>query len=76
MSTNLILRKSCYKCKYTKRHISDITLADFWGCRHFDPSIKEEKGFSSVLENTSRGKEMLDAVGNAIQLEQLNSQLV
>jgi len=54
---NIILRKSCYSCHYCDRqHDSDITLADFWGYKEYDPSILNEKGLSLLLANTEKGE--------------------
>ncbi|MDY0222804.1 MAG: Coenzyme F420 hydrogenase/dehydrogenase, beta subunit C-terminal domain [Desulfobacterium sp.] len=53
---NLSLRKSCFNCQYSNRqHLSDITLADFWGFRRLDPKINDEKGLSLILINTRKG---------------------
>ena len=46
---NIILRPSCYACKYTtKDRVSDITLADRWGAEVF----KDGKSSSLVIANT------------------------
>ena len=60
---NLFLRPSCHNCRYKgKERISDITLADFWGCNHIEPSLYDEKGSSLVLVNTLKGHKLLDGV--------------
>ncbi len=53
--SNLILRKSCYKCEYTTtQRVSDITLGDFWGINKFDKKINDNKGLSICLLNTHK----------------------
>ena len=50
------LRRSCYNCAYCNgSRASDITLADFWGYKEFDPSIYDAKGISLVMANTEEG---------------------
>ncbi len=60
---NLILRPSCYRCHFkTVSHVSDITLADFWGVQHIKPSIDSEKGVTLCCTNTPKGEELFDAI--------------
>ncbi len=57
------LRRSCYSCKYCNGHrASDITLADFWGYRAYDPSIYNKKGVSLILTNTTKGEEVISGL--------------
>ena len=59
------LRRSCYKCKYCNGHrASDISLADFWGYRAFDPQIFSKKGISLVITNTNKGESVLNALND------------
>lgn len=68
---NLILRPSCYKCKYAKKdkRLSDFTLGDFWGAEEY---IKDKmtlnQGVGIVLTNTEKGETILQ---NLIKEEQV-----
>ena len=60
---NLFLRPSCHNCLYKgEERVSDITLADFWGCNCIEPSLYDEKGSSLVFANTSKGHKLIDEV--------------
>ena len=63
---NLTLRPSCYACNFKAiHHISDITMADFWG---FDETIcaewNNDTGISCVMAHSKKG---LDLLNNAKQ---------
>lgn len=73
---NVILRDSCYVCKYTtpNRQV-DFTLADLWGVEKQFPELNDNKGVSLVLVHTTKGKELLDqlnekAIIKKVDLEQ------
>lgn len=60
---NIDLRKSCYECKYCQeQHISDITLADFWGIKQFKPELNDEKGISLIIANTDKGANLITSI--------------
>lgn len=64
---NLILRESCYSCKFKKENReSDITLGDFWGINKIDKSMNDNKGISLVIVNSKKGKELLEKISNKI----------
>lgn len=67
-----IQRNSCYSCKYRKtERVSDLTLGDFWGISHLKPEIKDiERGYSSVIVNTSKGQDMIDQLATC-KLEEI-----
>lgn len=75
--TELITRKSCYRCNFANlARPSDLTLADFWNWRKVIPSFnKDNKGISQVLVNTQRGKDLLDAILPDINLIPTNLQI-
>lgn len=51
---NLILRPSCYECKYAQEHrVSDISVADLW-------KENEIGDWSLVICNTKKGKTLLN----------------
>lgn len=58
---NLSLRKSCYQCTYSNRqHPADLTIADFWGYKQFNPEINNEMGLSLVIANTAKGADVVE----------------
>ena len=62
---NLCLRPSCYACTFKKKNrVSDITLADFWGCDSVCPELDDDKGLSVVLCHSPKGKAAFDAISN------------
>lgn len=57
--SNLCLRPSCFKCRYTNiNRPSDITMADFWGIEKCLPKFKDYLGVSAVLVNTKKGSDV------------------
>lgn len=70
---NLILRESCYQCKFKKEsRISDITLADFWGINNIDAQMNDEKGTSLLIINSEKGKKMLNQISDKIISKKVN----
>ena len=65
---NRSLRKSCYHCAYGDRHVSDITLGDFWRIERYNAKYRDEPGVSLVLCNTKKGKRIIKTL-NAEHLE-------
>lgn len=62
---NLSLRKSCFHCRYSEdQHCADMTLADYWGYRRYNPDIGDEKGLSLLIINTKKGYETLKRLRN------------
>lgn len=72
MADYITLRKSCYACKFADNHVSDITLADFWGYRKFDPSLNDEKGISLIIANTVKGEMAIENTSNEFDLRDLD----
>lgn len=55
------MRPSCYKCRYTNlNRPGDVTLGDFWGIDKTHPAMYDELGVSFVMQNTEKGKELID----------------
>lgn len=55
-----ILRECCYSCQYSEgRHISDITVADFWGIERYRPESDFDSGESLLIANTTKGKDTI-----------------
>lgn len=56
-------RYSCYECKFAKMpRQGDITLADYWGVKHYFPKIDNSNGCSLVLINTKKGVDIWEPV--------------
>lgn len=73
-SSNLILRPSCYNCKFANlNRTSDIMIGDFWGIEKTMPEIDDDKGISLVLVNTVKGKEVFDSVKSSIDTWKSNT---
>lgn len=67
--TNFILRESCFTCGFKMRNIrSDLTLADFWGVGNVVPEMNDDKGVSLILQNTEKGRLLLDRIAQDVWL--------
>ena len=52
---HISVRETCLDCEFYSYHVSDITLADFWGYK--TAKIKGNKeGLSLIITNTDKGK--------------------
>lgn len=71
---DLCLRPSCYKCKFKKlNRVSDITLADFWGCDKICSELDDNKGLSLVLTHSYKGNELLDSIQNNMVIKKVDT---
>jgi len=63
-STNLIIRRSCYHCKYRGlNRTGDISLGDFWGINASSKLYKQRsKGVSFLSVNTAKGSEYFSEI--------------
>lgn len=57
---NYTLRKSCYRCQYYKKHMSDITLSDAW-------DINDNSGVSRVFINSEKGLTLIDSIDDNLK---------
>ena len=58
--SNNCLRPHCHKCEFAGlEKPSDITVADYWGCKETESDFFDEKGVSAVLLHTEKGKQLL-----------------
>ncbi len=70
---NYSLRKCCYKCQYSNRnHVSDITIADFWGINDYKPELNDEKGISLVIFNNKKFSHLFQNLSVIMNLWQLD----
>ena len=68
LHTNAFCRPSCYDCRFKGfPRISDITLADFWGIEHVNPSMDDNLGTSLVLVNSEKGRAYYEAIQQKIR---------
>lgn len=66
---NYTLRKCCYSCNYSdKKHVSDITIADFWGISKYKPELIDEKGISLIIFNNNKGRELLNLIKEVMKI--------
>ena len=72
---NYALRRSCHECNYTsKKRVSDLTLADFWGIDLIDKEFNDNKGVSLILVNSEKGSHFFDlsVEKNMIEVKQVD----
>lgn len=63
----LIYRENCYHCQYArKERISDLTIGDFSGIGKFAPFEYEKRNINCVIQNTRKGKELLESLADNI----------
>ncbi len=65
-------RLSCHGCRFSNAHKSDIILADFWKCYHFDVDTNNKKGISLVLTMTEKGEKAIDKIKDNVHIEKLD----
>lgn len=67
---NIINRPSCDICQHaTDNHVSDLTIADFWGIENILPDFDTSLGVSLVLVNTGKGIYIVDDINCAEIIE-------
>lgn len=57
---NLLMRESCFQCKYPGNFKSDITIADFWGIELIIPEVPTQNGVSLLLAHTIKGRALVE----------------
>lgn len=66
------LRPSCFGCPAKGgKSRSDLTLGDYWGIEKAHPECFDERGVSSLIVNSTKGKEILEG----LELDKQNSTL-
>lgn len=59
----LFMRPSCSICPFKRdNRASDITISDCWGSQKIAPELYDDKGLSSIVVHTNRGKELFDSI--------------
>lgn len=64
-SMGVFNQKECFTCEFRNKSGADIRLGDFWGERFKE----QEEGYSMVLVQTKRGKEIFRCLNNIIYEE-------
>lgn len=59
---NLLMRESCFHCRYPGNFQSDITISDFWGVEIVMPEIPAKGGVSLLLAHTEKGMNIVKAL--------------
>ena len=72
--SDLCLRPSCYKCKFsTLPRCADISLGDFWGIEKKYSEFDDNKGTSLILLNNEKGTELFNKIKkNLFYMENIN----
>ena len=74
---DLNLRPSCYQCSFrTKNRISDLTIADFWGVRHFCPELDDDTGVSLVILHSEAGRRIFEEIREQLTAREVPFQAV
>jgi len=73
---NDLLRKSCYTCTYPQRHLSDITIADFWGIYKYKSFMYDNKGLSLIIVNNQKGGDYVAQLKALCEIEELSHSAV
>ena len=61
---HIYLRPSCHKCVFKGlKRISDITLADMWGCQKLLPDMFDDKGTSLIFVQSPEGEKIWEQLG-------------
>lgn len=59
----LFLRPSCEVCPFkSDNRVSDITIGDCWGFQKIAPEMYDDKGLSSLIIHSAKGKLLFDAI--------------
>jgi coenzyme F420-reducing hydrogenase beta subunit len=67
--SNLCLRPSCYRCKYTNfLRPADITIGDYWGIENYFPEFADSLGVSAMIINTKKGKASFSELKENIEI--------
>lgn len=58
---DLCSRPSCYKCQFKHiQHMSDLTLYDSWHAAELADLQDDDKGYTNIIIQSSKGKKLLD----------------
>ena len=67
--SNIILRKSCANCSFSKfPRQGDLTIGDFWGVNDYNKKFNDKKGTSVILSNNKKGEDLLSLMKKTSKL--------
>lgn len=70
------VRESCYNCVFTNMNRpADVTLADFWNIPA-NSALADDKGVSTVILNTEKGKEWFQNIKDAVVYEEYSMEQI
>lgn len=70
--SSLVLRPSCYSCKFANTNrISDITIADAWGIEKVAKEFDDNLGTSLVIVNTKNGEKLFNNIADNLLIKQI-----
>lgn len=65
------VRSSCFNCEFKgNNRFSDITIGDGWGIPEKEEELNDGKGLSSIIINTSKGKQLFEMIESQMKLKQ------
>ena len=63
------MRESCFSCVYKcENKISDLTIADCWGCENYIDGMDDNRGLSMIIVHSKKGEVMLDYIASSGEL--------
>lgn len=74
---NLIMRPSCYGCKYRHAYqLNDFTIGDHWNWQETASEMNDHKGLSSMMVHTAKGKRILSELNEQFAVKELDVKLM
>ncbi len=72
-TTNLILRPSCYECRFKSVfHISDLTVFDGWDAHSIIGKKDDNKGYTDVFVQSEKGLEIISKLHTYLELYEVS----
>lgn len=67
-----LAKRSCYNCQFCgDAGIADITIGDFWNCEATLRIKSDDKGYSAIKINSSKGEELLNKSSTNLHLREV-----
>lgn len=64
----LLMRETCFQCKYPGNFQSDLTLGDFWGVELCKPEIPTKGGVSLVIAHSEKGIDLMSEIEHQTEI--------
>lgn len=69
---SVTIRKSCYNCPFRRlERVSDLTMADFWGCENVTPQMNDNTGITLAFVNSEKGEKLFNTLSD-IEVSQVS----